>query len=173
MSKIYQVGEVVPEFVGHPEVPLFDIDDSGARLIVFFNDPSEKEIEQFKGNRSFEIRFVEIRGIIFMLFKVGILNWMDAPYTPHLSPNLTKIQIPNEGEGLSLLVIFVNGRTGEIKSMRLLGLSEKFSRKLLGAVMELKMKPFDLRRHNATVNSVYSSYSTNQLLRLSTDSCRF
>lgn len=37
----------------------FNLSDDGATMIVFFNRPTSDEIEQFKAEKSFEIRFVE------------------------------------------------------------------------------------------------------------------
>lgn len=85
---IYEVGQVVDKFKNHQEGVLFDVADDGATMIAFFKKPSGNEISQFQGN--FEIRLTELYGIIMMTFKIGHLNWMDAPYSPHLSKHLTR-----------------------------------------------------------------------------------
>jgi hypothetical protein len=167
----FKVGERISKFIGHPEAPVFDIDDSGATLMVFFNSPTENEIEQF--NKNFEIRFVELRNIIMMTFKIGNLNWMDAPYSPHLSPNLTKFTLPQENQGLALTVILIDCATGEIENIRLLGLSERFTKKLFGAVMGNKMKSFDRTEYDRNLNDIYITYDTRQLVKLSSDYCKF
>lgn len=63
----------------------FDLADDGAFLAVYFSRPDEKEVAQFGAENPFEFRFVTLQGIMMCVFRIGSLNWMDAPYTPHLS----------------------------------------------------------------------------------------
>lgn len=168
----YEVGQVVENFKYHAEGTQFDLADDGATMIVFFNQPTNDEIEQFKEGKNFEIRFVELKDAIMITTKIGNLNWMDAPYTPHLSKNLTRFQFPNENQGLGLTLMLVDAVTGEIKHMKLLGLSEKFTKKLYGSIMELKVKEFDKNRYIAALNSIFTSYDTKQIVKMSTDYCK-
>lgn len=167
-----EIGKEFPGGFGRREGVAFDLDDSGAMLVTFFNDPDRDEIEQFKQGKRFEIRFTELYDIIMITAKIGNLNWIDAPYNPHLSKSLTKFDIPGEGQGLGLTLILVDTRTGKIENMRLLGLSERFSRRLLGSVMEQKMKPFDQSAYDESIVRIYSAYSTNQIVKLSKDYCK-
>lgn len=168
----YEVGQKVDAFRGYQECVKFDISDSGAVMLVFFNNPLPSEIDQFKAGNSFEIRFTEIYGVIMMTVKIGNLNWMDAPYTPHLSKHLTTFQLPDDNHGLGLTLILVDTATGEIKHMRLLGLSEKFSKRLFGIVMEQKVSEFDTRKYDNAIDRIYSAYSTAQIVKMSRDYCR-
>lgn len=169
---MYQVGQIIEKFINHNEGALFNMSDEGASLIVFFNNPTEDEVEQFKGGHRFEIRFTELYGVIMMTFKIGNLSWMDAPYSPHLSKNLTKFSFPDENHGLALTLIFVDASTGEIKSLRLLGLSSNFTKKFFGVVMEQKTKEFSIREYTNTLNKIYSTYSTIQIEKMSREYCK-
>ncbi len=163
----YEVGQVVDNFKNHAEETLFDIDDSGATMLVFFKNPTPSEIEQFKSGKNFEIRFTELYGVIMITVKIGDLHWMDAPYTPHLSKNLTTFQIPNEGQGLGLTLFLIDASTGEIKHIKLLGLSEQFTRQLFGLIMEQKQKDFNIAEYNNALNRIFSAYKTSQIVKLS------
>lgn len=165
--KEYKVGQVVKDFIKHQEGAIFDVDDQGASLIVFFNSPTEEEVKQFKSEQRFEIRFTEIYGIIMMTFKIGILNWMDAPYSPHLSKNLTRFVLPSEEQGLGLTLMLVDAATGEIKSIRLIGLSTNFTKKFFGLLMEQKMKEFNVTEYNNSINRIYSIYPTSKIVKMS------
>lgn len=169
--EILEVGMRIPEFKRHNEETIFDIADDGATMYVFFNNPSASEIEQFKSGKNFEIRFNLMYDVIMITTKIGNLNWMDAPYTPHLSKHLTKFTIPNEGEGLALTLILVDANNGEIKSIRLLGLSEKFTRSLLGVVMDLRMKEFDRNLYDKNLQKVFN-YTTKQIVGMSKEYCK-
>ena len=92
---------------------------------------------------------------------------MDAPYSPHLSKNLTKFTFPNENQGLGLTLVFVDTATGEIKSVRLIGLSTNFTKKFFGLLMEQKMKDFNIVEYNNSLNKIYSIYPTNKIVKLS------
>lgn len=168
---IYEVGQVVDKFKNHQEGVLFDVADDGATMIAFFKKPSGNEISQFQGN--FEIRLTELYGIIMMTFKIGHLNWMDAPYSPHLSKHLTILQPVENNKGLSLNIILVDAATGEIKTIRLVGLSESFTKSLFKAIKEQNTKEFNVTEYSNTLNRIYSTYSTNHIVKLSTSYCKF
>lgn len=169
---VYKVGQVVEEFKNHNECVQFDLRDDGAVLLVFFNRPTEKEIQQFASGSNFEIRFTELYGVIMLTVKIGTLNWMDAPYTSHLSKYLTRFQLPNENEGLGLTVMLIDAQTGEIKYMGLLGLSEEFTRQLLGVVLEHKMGSFDRKAYDNAIKQIYTRYTTEDIVKLSKTYCK-
>ena len=169
----YEVGQIVESFKYHQECVQFDLADDGAIMLVFFKSPTQSEIEQFKSGKNFEIRFTEIYDVIMITVKIGNLNWMDSPYSPHLSKNLTKFELSNEGHGLGLTLILIDAITGEIKHIRLLGLSERFTKRLFGVVMEQKVSEFSVEKYNSTINRIYSIYPTTQIVKMSKDYCKF
>lgn len=142
------------------------------QCLYFFQNPTADEIEQFKSGTNFEIRFAELYGVIMITVKIGNLNWMDASYTPHLSKSLTKFQLPNKGQGLGLTLILVDAVTGKIKQIRLLGLSEKFMKRLLGIAMEHKSKSFNKVEYNNSLNRMSSTYQTSQIVKMCKDYCK-
>ena len=168
----YEKGQVLENFIGHNEGAYFDIDDSGAILMIFFNKPTQNEVEQFQAGHNFEIRFTNIKNIMMITAKIGTLNWMDAPYSPHLSKNLTKFQFPNEGQGLSLTLMLIDVYSGKIEHIRLIGLSEKFSKKMIGNILELKMSEFNQNEYMTNLNSVFARYATKDIVKMSRDYCK-
>lgn len=168
----YEVGQIVESFKYHQECVQFDLADDGAIMLVFFKSPTQSEIEQFKSGKNFEIRFTEIYDVIMITAKIGNLNWMDAPYSPHLSKNFTKFELPNEWQGLGLTLILIDAITGEIKHIRLLGLSEKFTKKLFGVVIKQKVNEFSIVKYNNALNRIYTAYSTTQIVKMSKDYCK-
>ena len=140
--------------------------------LSFFNRPTADDIEQFKSGHSFEIRMTEMYGVIMISAKIGTLNWIDMPYTPHLSKSLTKFQLPDKGEGLGLVLMLVDGVSGEIKSIRMLGLSENFTRKLYGVAMEQKAKDFDKAKYEEIVLQIKRRYTTKQIVSMSKVYCK-
>lgn len=168
----YEIGQAIDSFKYHSEGVHFDIADDGATMLVFFQNPTAEEIEQFQSGKNFEIKFTELYGVIVITVKIGNLNWMDAPYTPHLSKNLTKFQLPNESQGLGLTLVLIDVNTGEIKHIRLLGLSERFTKRLFGIVMEYKVKMFNKTEYSNSINRIFSIYNTDQIVKMSKDCCK-
>ena len=169
----YAVGEIIDRFINHSESTLFDIDDSGATMLAFMKHPTPVEIEQFKVGTNIEIRFTELHNVIMITAKIGSLNWMDAPYSPHLSRNLTMFQIPNKNLGLKLTLILVDAATGEIKYIRALGLSGMFTKQLFCAIMDQKMKDFDRSIYEKSIYKIFSTYPTTKIAKISKHCCKF
>lgn len=170
--EMYKVGEIYPGYQQRPEGTLFDLRDDGAIFIVLFNKPTNDEIKQFQSDSNFEIRFTEIYGEIVLTAKIGNLNWMDVFYNPHLSLNLTKLQEPQDGQGLGLTLMLLDAVDGKIMSMRLLGLSENFTHKFLKSVKDLKEKSFNKEIHQKNITNI-KKYTTKELVKMCTNYCKF
>ena len=80
----YEVGQVINSFKHNRQELQFAITNDGAILLAFFKNPNLEEIEQFKTGKSFETRFTQLYKVLMLTVKIGNLNWMDVPYTPHL-----------------------------------------------------------------------------------------
>lgn len=167
-----KTGKILPEAIGHKEGVYFDVDDSGASLIVYFNSPTDEELAQFREGHKFEIRYIELQNIIMFTVKIGNLNWMDSPYSPHLSKNLTRLTAPEDGQGLALTLILIDSYTGTVKNVRLLGLSTSFTQKLLKDLVLQLEKPFDKSVYLTALNRIYQRYTTNQISKLSNIYCK-
>ena len=165
--KKYEVGKVYPEIVGHTEGCYFDIADDGATIAVYFNRPTAKETENFKSDKRFEIRLLDFSDAMMFLVKFGSLNWMDAPYTPHLSRNLTSIHT-EQGKGLATTIMLFDTSTGKLEALRLVGFSERFTAKIKNSVENLLKRPFDKGQYGLYLNTLFSRYSTSDFVKMAT-----
>lgn len=165
--KKYEVGKVYPEIVGHTEGCYFDIADDGATLAVYFNRPTAKEIENFKSDKKFEIRLLDLSHAMMFLVRFGSLNWMDAPYTPHLSKNLTNIKT-EQGKGLATTIMLFDTSTGKLEALRLVGFSERFTSKIKNSIESLLKCPFDKEQYGMYLSTLFSRYSTNDFVKMAT-----
>lgn len=166
---ILQVGQPYAPITGRPEGVIFDIDDAGAKLIYNFAAPTSKEISAMTAGNPFEIRFTELDGIIWILSKCGSLEWTDAPYDPHLSANLTRLRRPEPGQGLALTLMMTDANTTEIKSLRMIGLGEKFTDRLMDAVERVQALPFSVEAYSASLRGTMAKYTTKKLVSLAGD----
>lgn len=140
----------------------FDVTDGGCDLFIYFNNPSNDEIESIKtGN--FKTGYYSENNAIFMLFKFGNTPWMDAPYSVHLSKNLTEFQLFDGGQGIALHVYLIDASTGILKAIRLIGLKTRFSIQLIEAIEKQKKMTFD--GYDLNINSIMTKYSTKDLVK--------
>lgn len=156
----FEVGKPIKEFIGHPDSVLFDIKDTDAMVFVLFNKPTKIELANFKQEMPFEIATSIIDGVIYFTFKFGCMDWMDAPYSPHLSRHLTTFEIPEENYGIPLTIYVVDTSDGTVKTMRLIGLGTEFSKHLISTVMEAKMTPYDPAQYHRSIDKTYDTYSS-------------
>ncbi len=166
-----EVGQLYKSGItNYAEGTKFDFQQSGAALELYFSKPTNDEIQDIKRGR-FEIGFYECGNIIFLLFKFGGWQWMDAPYTVHLSMPFT-FEDPEPGTGYSLNVSLIDAATGILRGIRYVGLSTDFSQKFKDAVNRQKLKTFNLSLYNSEIQQVYGNYSTQDLVKRADVFCR-
>lgn len=143
---------------------LFDITDSGALLHIYFDRPEEAEITEMMSNKPVKMAFLSKENVIIMLVKLGNLNWMDAPYSPHLSKNMTHLPVPEKGMGLGVHLLLFDTYTGELKTQRLFSMGEKLTGDLVKEIAKLRLKPFDAQAYSRDIQSAYR-FSTDDLVK--------
>lgn len=159
---LYEVGKKV--ISPGPEGVTFDLTDSGAVLLIQMNRPTAREKQEFKNGLSF--RFAVVDDIIFILSRMGTLPWMDSPYYRMQSANLTHIDYPEDGTGLSVHAMLVDCSTGILKAQKLIGLPTDLSRDLLDAIQaQPEIQDYDVRLQRA-----FSRYTTDALVDMAKSS---
>ena len=72
---------------------VFLLTDLGAQLNIYFNNQTEKEINDIN-TASIELGYLKINDIIMVLFKTGSISWVGAPFHPGAMKNaLTHLEI--------------------------------------------------------------------------------
>ena len=162
MMKVYRVGELlegVPKF--YQEGIRFDMSDNGASIVAKFNNPTPHEVEQFKKGK-IKLGYYTYKNVIMLLIKVGELEWMDAPYSVHLSKKLTRLMPVGEGDGLALNIALVDAVGGEIKALRLLGCNNRLTKSLFDDIK--KQKEMSYEGYEQNMNYVFNTFSTKELV---------
>lgn len=160
----FEVGQLLQEGVTkYEECVKFGFSQAGADMTVFFNRPTNNEIEAVKTGK-LEIAFYEKEGIIFFLSKFQGLNWMDSPYNVHLSQPYDFEDIPSD-MGLSLTILLTDASTGIIKTIRYVGLGNKFSLDLQAAILKQKELQLQGELYYKKLQKVYANYSTSDLVK--------
>lgn len=164
--KVFAVGELYKSGITkYNEGARFDFTQSGAVLELYFKSPTINEVQEIK-NGCFKTGFVEFAGVIFMLFKFGNLNWIDAPYSVHLSKPF-EFEEPTRGSGYGLNIFFIDANTGILKNIRYIGLSTEFSLSFKNAVLKQRKAEFNNNYYSAALQNIYLKYTTNDLVKLS------
>lgn len=145
----------------------FDTDKMGANLIVGFYSPTQKEIAQFSTATDMRFGLSVIDNILFILAKIGDLNWMDAPYNPSFASSLKPLDFELTDEnGMRMWVYLVDVRTNILKAQRLIVLGRKFSRDFQHIAKGIVQKSGQVSDFNYRLQNVYKKYSTNNLVDL-------
>lgn len=155
----------VKEYKDHAEGILTDVTDSGINVLIFFNRPTEEEMNQIKANNPLKIKLLDKNGIIFFFYKFGSLNWMDSPYSVHLSKKLTNLEDVADGLGYAVTIQLIDTSNGAVVHNRLFGLSTDLSKKLKKMIEEQREKPFDKMEYQMNLMNIYNAYSTKELIK--------
>jgi hypothetical protein len=167
----FEVGQLYkPGTTKYGEGTKFDFTEAGAVLELYFNKPTGDEIQDVTRGR-FEIGFYERENIVFMLFRFGGWQWMDAPYTVHLSQPFT-FEEPKPGTGYGLSIFLIDAATGILKGMRYVGLSTDFSRMFKDAVERQKTMTFDKSLYEYEIKQTYDTFDTKNLVNRADVFCR-
>lgn len=151
----YEVGQkILPP---GPDGVRFDVADSGGSLLIQMVRPTAAEKRAFKSGIS--IRLSVVDQIIFILIRMGTLNWMDAPYYRHFSQSLTRPEYPPEGEGAAIHAMLVDGATGILVGQKLIGLDHKASESLIAAIAAQPVIP----DYNTRLQRIFAEYGTDDL----------
>ena len=168
---VFKVGQVYQPAVGIGEGVKFTLSKDGALLLYSFDSPAAEEVAEMKAGKGFEIRFVTLGGIIWVMSKCGDLDWADAPYNPRLVGALP--EEPEGKEGTALTLVMVDSRSGVVKSVRLIGLGSDFSRALLKEATEVRSKAMTVMDANRSINNTMMRYDTKSLVRMAPSYARF
>ncbi len=166
-----QVGQLYKAGVTHcPEAQYYQYDVNGHFGFLCFNNLHDSEVQSFQKNK-LELSFLVVKQVIFLLLKIqDFIDWSDLPYSYHLVPEeLRKIPEANfsYGTGAPLLLVLIEGTTGIIKGLRMLGLSSKFSNALHQAIQEQAKTIFNKEAYQLTIDEVRNKFSCGELRRFS------
>lgn len=161
----YEAGKLFkPGKTHYQEGIKFDFNQSGGALYIMYDRPTPKEIEEIRRGK-LQLGILEKSDIIFLLFKFGSLNWMDTPYSCHLSEPYVFDEV-EEGTGYGMTVFLIDAATGILKVIRQIGWPSRMSRLFTSYVIEQQNKPFDRAIYDRVLNNIYNNYTTDSLVRM-------
>ena len=162
--QMYQVGQSVPAF-RRGDGLFLTVDGSGALLVCVMADPTAKERLAFKSGQPLRIRMGEYAGLLFWAVRFGDIPMMDCTYSPQVAPTKPVVALPAPGQGYNLTVILADGDTGEVLSVRTVGLGHDFSVSMRDIINRIGGQPINYQR---SLSAIYS-LSTEALAAKATE----
>jgi len=147
-----------------PETPHLRITGSHVELVISYHNPSPHEVDQFTHGL---VRFgwVDSEQVGVFAFKLGDIPWADCPFHPQLVVDAGMDRPRLEpGVGKVLVMIFVDGLTGRVAAIRLLGLPAKFVTAMAGSIERMLANGYDIKAHDAALDALYDRYPTSARL---------
>lgn len=168
VGHLYMIGQT--QF---PESSQYNYRGGAHELVLFFNHPSQEEVNAVAtGEATFAITFE--RGILFFCFQFGrVIDWSDAPYTWHMVPSDQQVPPPELGdlERSLLTIVLVDSTTGIIKALRVVTLSHQMSAKLFEDINAQRRLSFDQAQYDATLAALTSRYTSFAIRRRAHAAC--
>ena len=161
VGKLYQEGKAM-----WAEGIKVDFENSGGQLYIVFNNPTKQEIEEIR-KEDCKIGIFEKNEVIFLLFKFGDMEWMDVPYTVHLSKGLVLEKI-QPGMGYAITILLINSANGILEAIRLVSMPTKISQLFYDAVQRQRIQIFDYSKYWNTLDKIYSQYETKDMVKMGT-----
>ena len=143
-----------------PDRVIFDMSDSGGSLAICMARPTGEERRAFKAGLTFKFAIED--QIIFLLVRMGRDQpWMDAPYYRWRSLDLTRINYPDEGEGLAIHAMLIDASTGILCAQKLVSPDTKFSQALM---MAIAAQP-EIPDYESRLNRIFATIPTTELVK--------
>lgn len=152
-----------------------EYDRSGFTLYYFMPNMTVNEVQGLKTGK-YKFAITEMAGILFLLseFKPG-LNLSDTPFHFGLYKDDRIKFLPREieeGQGLALTIIAVDSATGIVKVLRQIGLSTRFSRKLIEICTRQADERVNEQEYNMNIMRIQNSYQAKDLYKFRSVECK-
>ena len=162
-----KVGEIHAKWKTNSILVRADHDEYTWTLTVGYPDITKEEIEELQ-NGDVQAAFTYLNFTLFLLFKIGEIDWMDAPFEPRINPGGYSFPEFEPGTGAPLVIQIVDTRTGQLKALRLVGMGNALSNNLHRVCRELEKTGITLTpdQNAYLVNKTYAEYpTTNDMLK--------
>lgn len=178
MFSTLEVGKPYAINVKGTEGVILDYTEGGFQLSVIYNGMSEAEANDLKeGHYKFGI--CTMNGILFFCSQFGTkINMSEAPFHFGLYSDpkgkiesMTKPEELVDGMGMALDVLGIDSSNNILKSYRRIGLSTEISKELVRICMKQANTSMSKTEFGATLNKIFSQYSSEDLYRISFVKC--
>lgn len=168
--ELFKVGMQRAEWVSHPQGMVTEWNDiSGLTLFVFYESPSNKEIEDMSAKSRFEIAFKDVDGVGFFAVKFGEQPWGDCSFSPNLYPVRPQFEKPQKGQTYAVHIMLVDVFAGELKMIRTIALGAEFAEHFRLWCLKSLEKNIGRLHYNRVIDKVFVDYPTPESLAMDAD----
>lgn len=144
------IHNAINSYINRGDNCIFEIIDDTAYILNMLSNPQENEIAQYTEANSIDLRTQIINNIIFITVKIGILPWIDMPYSPYLSKS---IDIKNTKQ-LKVVIVLADSNTGKIKNKLTIKCTEHFTKNIQNQIQSCYNSKFDSSNHYKSIQDV-------------------
>ncbi|MFW2487954.1 hypothetical protein [Clostridium chromiireducens] len=162
---LFEIGKPFEDGVSrYPEGVKFDIRDNECNLLLYAEEPTEKErLTIMKDDLKYG--YFKEDNVIVMLFRFGNHQWIDIPYSVNMSRKVVGLKEISEVSGYLFNIYIINAKTGIIEEIRTVELDPIFSKKLREDIEE--QSKLGLYGFRSKVDEVYRQFSVKALVSMS------
>lgn len=148
----------------HPEGTTYNINYGYHELALFHRNPTPAEKNQFNQAPA-QIALWNNPPVLWIAVKFGALNWIDAPYTIHLThPDARAMpELKSPEERYTLTMLYVNANGGNIEAIRIATMSPAMSRDFRQIVEQQKAQHHDPNEYDHQVKLTISTTTSTQI----------
>ena len=151
----------------HPEGTTYHIHCGIHELALFHRNPTAAEKNRFN-NAPAQMALWNNPPVLWIAVKFGSLDWIDAPYTVHLthpdSRTMPELKPPEERYPLTML--YVNADGGDIEAIRVATMSPAMSRDIRRISQEQEAEKYDPENYERSLRTTMEQYEPRQIARL-------
>ena len=167
---VYKVGQRYSDWRTGVDGCVLEFGESGFQLLYFLDRPNTMECRAFSASQPFRISFTEEQDAAFFCFKAGFLPWSDCAFSPHICHTPQHLPPLDPEQGYALNLLHINSHTGELLSIRTIGLGHAFSRAFREWYLETLETSKTPEEIAVSIRFVFQNTSTEDLVRRATAS---
>ncbi|WP_297425330.1 hypothetical protein [Clostridium sp.] len=161
----FEIGKPYEEGITrYPEGVKFDIGQNECNLLIYAEDPTDKERQAIVGGE-LKYGYFKEDNVIILLFRFGNHQWIDVPYSIHMSKKLVELNYIEGQGGYILNIHIINARTGILEDIRSEELDGSFSNMFREDI--LAQEALEYNGFNSKVNEFMSQFTVKALVSMS------
>lgn len=164
--ELFTVGKQYPEMKRMEDCVSFDLANGCIPINIGLISPSADTMKSFLQNTDFNMAYIKINSVIFILLKFKNLDWMAIPYNVHLSEYSGGKRYPKDGEGLAIKIQVFDTTTGTLCQIVISALPIEESAELIKMIKEQEKEPFNHFKFNLDIMKTRLFHSVEDLVRL-------
>ena len=151
----------------HPEGTTYHINHGIHELALFHRNPTAAEKNRFS-NAPAQMALWNNPPVLWIAVKFGALDWIDTPYTVHLThPDARTIpELESPEERYPLTMLYVNADGGDIEAIRVATMSPAMSRDIRRISQEQEAEKYDPENYERSLRTTMEQYAPRQIARL-------